>query len=159
MSPGGMRGGGRGGGRGRGMGRGRRFGRGMGAGPGMGRGPGQRPTSDLGAPLQQPGPLMPDTERQGEVERLREVARQMERQKAELERQIREAESGKAPGPVRLKPIVDETLCTGCGICLEACPVDAIVLVDGTANIGDECTACGACIAECPNDALAMGPA
>lgn len=102
---------------------------------------------------------MPDTERQGEVERLREMARQIERQKAELERQIQQAESGRTAGPVQLKPIVDETLCTGCGICLEACPVDAIVLVDGTANIGDECTACGACIAECPNDALAMGPA
>lgn len=165
MAPGGMRGGGRGGGRGRGMSRGRRFGRGMGAGRGRGAGsgmdpgPGEGQMGNFGTPVQQPGPLMPDTQRQGEVERLREVARQMERQKAEVERQIQEAESGKVTGPVKLKPIVDETLCTGCGICLEACPADAIVLVDGMANISDECTACGACVAECPNDALAMGPA
>ena len=102
---------------------------------------------------------MPDVQRQGEVERLREVARQMERQKAELERQIQEAESGKATAPAKLKAVVDESLCTGCGTCLDTCPVDAIVVLNDMASISDDCTACGACVAECPNGALAIGPA
>jgi len=52
--------------------------------------------------------------------------------------------------------IIDESKCTGCSICVEACPVDAIT-VDRVAEIDTSaCAACGSCIDECPNDALSM---
>lgn len=45
--------------------------------------------------------------------------------------------------------------CTGCGICVDICPYNAISIVDNTATIDlDACTLCGACISECPFDAL-----
>jgi ferredoxin len=51
---------------------------------------------------------------------------------------------------------VDKEKCTGCGDCVEACPLDAITVVDDTAVINDECAECGACLAACPHDALSM---
>lgn len=50
---------------------------------------------------------------------------------------------------------VDGERCTGCGACLEACPVAAIQLVDGTAAINQElCTKCRACVAVCSQAAI-----
>ena len=47
--------------------------------------------------------------------------------------------------------------CTGCGSCVEVCPVEAITLVDGIATVNeDDCSECGACEAECPNDAIKL---
>ena len=47
--------------------------------------------------------------------------------------------------------------CTGCGSCVEVCPVEAITLVDGIASVNeDDCSECGACEAECPNDAIKL---
>lgn len=51
---------------------------------------------------------------------------------------------------------IDESKCTGCGICTDVCPVNAIT-VDQVAEIDAEtCTDCGLCVAECPNEALSM---
>ncbi len=50
---------------------------------------------------------------------------------------------------------VDEVLCTGCGVCVEACPVEAIHLEEGRARITQElCADCGACAAVCPEEAI-----
>jgi len=51
---------------------------------------------------------------------------------------------------------IDEDKCTGCGICAQICPVDAIA-VGPVAKIDREiCTGCGRCVAECPNEAIHM---
>lgn len=47
--------------------------------------------------------------------------------------------------------LIDETKCTGCGNCLDYCPMNAISLVSGCATIDqDECVECSVCLrAEC----------
>ncbi|MDE2089812.1 MAG: RnfABCDGE type electron transport complex subunit B [Gammaproteobacteria bacterium] len=55
---------------------------------------------------------------------------------------------------------IDERSCIGCTLCLQACPVDAIL---GAAQrmhtvIGTECTGCELCVAPCPVDCIAMIP-
>ena len=50
---------------------------------------------------------------------------------------------------------VDIARCTGCGACVEVCPVEAIALVDGKARVDeDACTGCGACVDACPERAI-----
>ena len=50
---------------------------------------------------------------------------------------------------------VDSDHCTGCGVCVEVCPVEAVALVDGKAHIDEEtCIGCGACADECPQNAI-----
>jgi Fe-S-cluster-containing hydrogenase component 2 len=52
---------------------------------------------------------------------------------------------------------VDEELCTGCGACVEVCPVEAISLRDGKTQIdSDKCVDCGVCVDECPTDAISV---
>ena len=51
---------------------------------------------------------------------------------------------------------IDKSTCTGCGICVQVCPVDAIT-VNQVAEIDEAtCIDCGSCIAECPNTAIFM---
>lgn len=46
-------------------------------------------------------------------------------------------------------------LCAGCGTCSQdVCFVDAISLVDGSAEISSACRACGRCVEICPNGAI-----
>lgn len=56
----------------------------------------------------------------------------------------------------RWKAVPDKSKCAGCGICVTVCPVDAITLVDGKAEISDACIACGACVSVCPNEAIEL---
>jgi electron transport complex protein RnfB len=56
---------------------------------------------------------------------------------------------------------IDEAVCIGCTLCIQACPVDAIM---GAAKlmhtvIAAECTGCELCIAPCPVDCITMRPA
>ena len=52
-------------------------------------------------------------------------------------------------------PEVDVMKCTGCGICLRACPVSIIGFVNGKASIlRDLCEECGICAFSCPDVAI-----
>ena len=51
-------------------------------------------------------------------------------------------------------PWIDNNRCDGCGICIEECPVGAIVMIDLKAEIDEEqCIRCGTCHDICPQDA------
>ncbi|MDO9420658.1 MAG: electron transport complex subunit RsxB [Herminiimonas sp.] len=63
-------------------------------------------------------------------------------------------------GVERPRPVafIDEAICIGCTLCIQACPVDAIV---GAAKqmhtiVTDLCTGCDLCVAPCPVDCIAM---
>lgn len=51
---------------------------------------------------------------------------------------------------------VDLEKCTGCGVCVDACPLEAIKVENDKAQISDDCTECGTCVEECPNDAITV---
>ena len=50
---------------------------------------------------------------------------------------------------------IDEESCTGCGLCLDACPQSAIELIENIATIkAGLCNECLACVEVCPNGAV-----
>ena len=56
--------------------------------------------------------------------------------------------------------VIDEAHCIGCTLCIQACPVDAIL---GAAKlmhtvIAGECTGCELCLPPCPVDCITMVP-
>jgi len=52
---------------------------------------------------------------------------------------------------------IDRDRCTGCGICVEACPNEAIKIQDGFAHILTEhCAECGTCAEVCPQGAVLL---
>jgi electron transfer flavoprotein alpha subunit/NAD-dependent dihydropyrimidine dehydrogenase PreA subunit len=46
--------------------------------------------------------------------------------------------------------------CTGCRLCLRACPYGAIDIVDDKARFNDHCTQCGACASACKFGAIVL---
>lgn len=64
------------------------------------------------------------------------------------------------------KIIVDEIICKGCGLCVNACPMKIIELSDEKINEkgyhpaelidADKCTGCTACATMCPDTAITV---
>jgi Na+-translocating ferredoxin:NAD+ oxidoreductase subunit B len=57
--------------------------------------------------------------------------------------------------------VIEESRCIGCTLCIDACPVDAIV---GAAQhmhtvVEPWCIGCALCVPPCPVDCIAMVPA
>lgn len=71
---------------------------------------------------------------------------------------LNEEEHGEHKG--RMVAVIDEQICIGCTLCIQACPVDAIL---GAAKhmhtvIEAECTGCELCVEPCPVDCIDMVP-
>ena len=74
-----------------------------------------------------------------------------------LGREVKPLDAEEKPKQVA---IIDEQTCIGCTLCIQACPVDAIL---GSAKhlhavLQTECTGCELCVAPCPVDCIAMVP-
>jgi len=69
-------------------------------------------------------------------------------------------DAGRGPALPKSVAVIDERRCIGCTLCIQACPVDAIL---GAAKfmhtvIASECTGCRLCLQPCPVDCITMEP-
>lgn len=53
-------------------------------------------------------------------------------------------------------PLINESICTGCGLCVTVCRCGALVIVDNKVKAVEveECGWCGLCELVCPVDAI-----
>jgi electron transport complex protein RnfB len=63
-------------------------------------------------------------------------------------------------GPL-LVAVIDEATCIGCTLCIDACPIDAIIGAQKRmhAVLPSLCSGCALCLAPCPVDCIALRPA
>jgi NAD-dependent dihydropyrimidine dehydrogenase PreA subunit len=54
------------------------------------------------------------------------------------------------------KPTIDEKKCTGCGTCVEVCPMEVFTKEKDKSVVKkpDECIGCKACEVQCPESAI-----
>ena len=64
------------------------------------------------------------------------------------------------PDPVSQVALIREGDCIGCGRCLDACPVDAIVGAPQYMHtvLEEHCTGCELCLPPCPTDCIELIP-
>jgi uncharacterized protein (DUF362 family)/NAD-dependent dihydropyrimidine dehydrogenase PreA subunit len=59
---------------------------------------------------------------------------------------------------ISLRPQVDQSLCTGCGTCVEQCPVSALEIVGSFPEVdAGTCITCFCCQELCPEKAIRLG--
>ena len=61
----------------------------------------------------------------------------------------------------RQRAVIDEAWCIGCTLCIDACPVDAIIGAPKLMHtvMAEHCTGCELCLPACPVDCIALLPA
>jgi len=64
------------------------------------------------------------------------------------------ARGGKMAQHAGINPVVKESRCIACGLCIEKCDVDAITMQDKAFINHDICVGCAGCIAVCPVGAI-----
>ena len=52
---------------------------------------------------------------------------------------------------------INQDKCSGCGLCVQLCPLNNITLKNGKPVWGGGCTHCMACICSCPARAIEYG--
>ena len=55
-------------------------------------------------------------------------------------------------------PSIDHSRCTGCHLCVDICPTNALAQIDDKAHLAypERCTYCTACEEQCPEDAISL---
>ena len=56
--------------------------------------------------------------------------------------------------------VINEQFCIGCTLCIQACPVDAIIGASKLMHtvLPEQCTGCDLCVAPCPVDCISLVP-
>ena len=73
----------------------------------------------------------------------------LEQQKQQLNQRMSQLESSR-----KAVAVVDSEKCTGCGICVDVCPLGAIEVNQQAVINTDICSGCGVCVSQCPNEAI-----
>lgn len=75
-----------------------------------------------------------------------------------LERDPKPLDPDSGEAKPRMVAVIDEPACIGCTLCIQACPVDAILGAGKQMHtvIASECTGCELCVAPCPVDCITM---
>ncbi|GIX36672.1 MAG: electron transport complex subunit B [Lysobacteraceae bacterium] len=70
-------------------------------------------------------------------------------------------DADRGPPPPAQVAFVREADCIGCALCIQACPVDAIVGARGHLHtvLAEVCTGCELCLPPCPVDCIELEPA
>ena len=59
-----------------------------------------------------------------------------------------------------MPPLIDQSRCIGCGVCMEICPMQVFRPNKETrrpeVTYGDECWHCNACVLDCPAGAVRL---
>lgn len=84
--------------------------------------------------------------------------RQHRKKESRYRAQLDETVKSGIPEPVTLHPVINPTLCIGSSACVQACPEQALGIVDGKAVLvqPDHCIGHGACESACPVEAIQL---